>query len=82
MPRKVETESTAEQFAVEMRTRYGDVIAAAEAARAAGDHERADELAGTAQRIIDMDRAQAVAQAEQDSYARNNAPHERTDTEE
>lgn len=61
---------SADDVAAEVRTRYGDVVKAAEAARAAGDPKRADELLGTARRILDHDRAQAVAQHEMDNYAR------------
>jgi hypothetical protein len=56
--------------AAEVRSRYGDVVKAAERARAAGDSERADELIGTARAILERDKAAAVAQHEMDNYAR------------
>lgn len=57
----------------EVKSRYEQVVAAAEAKRAAGDHEAADQLMGTAQALVDRDRAERLAMTEADNYARSNA---------
>jgi hypothetical protein len=69
-------------MAAEVRSRYGDVVKAAERARADGDAERADELLGTARAILDRDKAAAVARHEMDNYARASAQGDTPNSEE
>lgn len=68
---------TPEQAAAQdVRTRYGDVVAAAERARGNGDSERADELMAAAGRILADEQARAIAQTEQANYARSHTATE------
>lgn len=57
----------------DVQDRYGDIVTAAEALRGHGRHDEADAMMTTAQRVLDLDRAQAVAQREMDNYARGHA---------
>ena len=73
-PTKEEAAAALNQAAREdVRTRYSDVVKAAEKLRADGDNERADELMTAAGRILAADRTQAVAHSEADNYARSHA---------
>ena len=62
--------SKASRAAADVQTRYEQVIARAEQMRADGDHERADELAAGAARLLELDRRETLAAAEADNYAR------------
>lgn len=61
------------------RSRYDDIVAAAERVRAQGDHGEADRLMGVAQAAAELERRQTVASNEQDNYDRAHAPIEPTE---